>query len=192
MQGLETFLSQFGVPETLATNRLFQAAVVVVLSILAAKIADWVISRMITRWARNTVTDLDDRILEMLHRPLFLFVLLGGLALAADLLQLEGGLQKITFGVLGTIAVFTAFSLVMRVSRLALETLGQHGDRSRFFDERTLPLFRNLSNVMLLGVAAYFLFLVWGLDVTAWLASAGIIGIAVGFGAQDTVANFFA
>ena len=124
MQGLETFLSQFGVPETLATNRLFQAAVVVVLSILAAKIADWVISRMITRWARKTVTDLDDRILEMLHRPLFLFVLLGGLALAADLLQLEGGLQKITFGVLGTIAVFTAFSLVMRVSRLALETLG--------------------------------------------------------------------
>jgi small-conductance mechanosensitive channel len=192
MQGLETFLSQFGVPETLATNRLFQAAVVVVLSILAAKIADWVISRMITRWARKTVTDLDDRILEMLHRPLFLFVLLGGLALAADLLQLEGGLQKITFGVLGTIAVFTASSLVMRVSRLALEALGQRGDRSRFFDERTLPLFRNLSNVMLLGVAAYFLFLVWGLDVTAWLASAGIIGIAVGFGAQDTVANFFA
>jgi small-conductance mechanosensitive channel len=46
--------------------------------------------------------------------------------------------------------------------------------------------------VLLLGAGVYFLFLVWGLDVTAWLASAGIIGIAVGFGAKDTVANFFA
>jgi len=41
-------------------------------------------------------------------------------------------------------------------------------------------------------VKAYFLFLVWDLDVTGWLASAGIVGIAVGFGAKDTVANFFA
>ena len=192
MQSLERFLSQFGVFENLATDPLFQAVVLVVLSVVVAKIVDWVISRLITRWARKTTTELDDRIVEILHRPLFLLVLLGGLALAADLLALEGGMQNITFGALGTMAVFIGFSLAMRVSRLALETLSQHRDRFRFVDERTLPLFRNLSNVLLLGAVAYFLFLVWGLDVTGWLASAGIIGIAVGFGAKDTVANFFA
>jgi len=108
------------------------------------------------------------------------------------LLSLEGGMKRITFGALGTMAVFIGSGLAMRVSRLVLETLSQHRDRFRFADERTLPMFRNLSNLLLLGAAAYFLFLVWGLDVTAWLASAGIIGIAVGFGAKDTVANFFA
>ena len=192
MQSLERFLSQFGVFENLATDPLFQAVVLVVLSVVVAKIVDWVISRLITRWARKTTTELDDRIVEILHRPLFLLVLLGGLALAADLLALEGGMRNITFGALGTMAVFIGFSLAMRVSRLALETLSQHRDRFRFVDERTLPLFRNLSNVLLLGAVVYFLFLVWGLDVTGWLASAGIIGIAVGFGAKDTVANFFA
>ena len=192
MQGLERFLSQFGVFENLATDPRFQAVVLVVLSVVVAKVADWVISRLITRWARKTTTELDDRIVEMLHRPLFLFVLLGGLTLAADLLSLEGGMKRITFGALGTMAVFIGSGLAMRVSRLVLETLSQHRDRFRFSDERTLPMFRNLSNLLLLGAAAYFLFLVWGLDVTAWLASAGIIGIAVGFGAKDTVANFFA
>ena len=192
MQGLERFLSQFGVFENLATDPRFQAVVLVVLSVVVAKVADWVISRLITRWARKTTTELDDRIVEMLHRPLFLFVLLGGLTLAADLLSLEGGMKRITFGALGTMAVFIGSGLAMRVSRLVLETLGQNRDRFRFADERTLPMFRNLSNLLLLGAAAYFLFLVWGLDVTAWLASAGIIGIAVGFGAKDTVANFFA
>jgi small-conductance mechanosensitive channel len=42
------------------------------------------------------------------------------------------------------------------------------------------------------AMAVYFLFLAWNIDVTAWLASAGIIGLAVGFAAQDTLANLFA
>ncbi|HIC14480.1 MAG TPA: hypothetical protein EYO83_04990, partial [Gemmatimonadetes bacterium] len=123
MQGLERFLSQFGVFENLATDPRFQAVVLVVLSVVVAKVADWVISRLITRWARKTTTELDDRIVEMLHRPLFLFVLLGGLTLAADLLSLEGGMKRITFGALGTMAVFIGSGLAMRVSRLVLETL---------------------------------------------------------------------
>ena len=192
MQNLEKFLNQLGVFGDLAADLRFQAVVLVVLSIVVAKVADWVITGMITRWARNTTTDLDDRIVEMLHRPLFLFVLLGGLTLAADLLPLEGVIKTITFGALGTMAVIIGFGLFKRVSRLILESLSQHRNRFQFVDERTLPMFGNLSNVLLVGAGAYFLFLVWGLDVTAWLASAGIIGIAVGFGAKDTVANFFA
>ena len=77
MQNLESFLNQFGVFGGLAEDLRFQALVLVVLSVAVAKLADWVITGMITRWARNTTTDLDDRIVELLHRPLFLFVLLG-------------------------------------------------------------------------------------------------------------------
>ena len=101
-------------------------------------------------------------------------------------------MQRVAFGALGTSAVLIGFGLAIRVRRLALATLSHQPDRFRFIDEQTLPLFRNLCNVLLLGAGAYFLFLVWDLDVTGWLASAGIVGIAVGFGAKDTVANFFA
>ena len=72
MQNLESFLNQFGVFGGLAADLRFQALVLVVLSVVVAKMADWVITGMITRWARNTTTDLDDRIVELLHRPLFL------------------------------------------------------------------------------------------------------------------------
>jgi len=37
----------------------------------------------------------------------------------------------------------------------------------------------------------YYIFVSWNVDMTAWLASAGIIGIAVGFAAKDTLANLF-
>jgi small-conductance mechanosensitive channel len=33
--------------------------------------------------------------------------------------------------------------------------------------------------------------LAWNVDVTAWLASAGIVGIAIGFAAKDTLSNLF-
>ena len=37
----------------------------------------------------------------------------------------------------------------------------------------------------------YFIFRAWHIDMTAWLASAGIVGIAIGFAAKDTLANLF-
>ena len=193
MQAIEGFLSRFGaLYAAAAADPRLQAVVVAVLSILVARLTDWVVSRLLLRWARRTKSDFDDRLVEILHRPLFLFVLVGGLAFAASLLSLEGGLCTITYGVLGTMAVLVGLGLAMRVSHMALEVLSLHQDRFRYVDQRTLPLFRNVNNVLLVGVAAYFVFLVWSLDVTAWLASAGILGIAVGLGARDTVANFFA
>jgi small-conductance mechanosensitive channel len=35
------------------------------------------------------------------------------------------------------------------------------------------------------------MFRAWDVDMTAWLASAGVVGIAVGFAAKDTLANLF-
>jgi small-conductance mechanosensitive channel len=43
-----------------------------------------------------------------------------------------------------------------------------------------------------MAIAIYLLFNIWNIDMTAWLASAGIVGIAVGFAAKDTLAKLFA
>jgi small-conductance mechanosensitive channel len=57
------------------------------------------------------------------------------------------------------------------------------------FQPRTMPLFEMSVKLFLLGLFAYLFMNVWGINATAWLASAGIIGIAVGFAARDTLAN---
>jgi small-conductance mechanosensitive channel len=44
---------------------------------------------------------------------------------------------------------------------------------------------------MVVSGALYAMFLAWDIDLTAWLASAGVIGIAFGFAAKDTLANLF-
>ncbi len=169
-----------------------QAAAIAILSILIAKIADLIVSRLLLRWVRKTENDFVNRIVHIVHRPLFLYVLSGGLAAAANLLSLEGWTRTVSYGILGTIAVIAGLGLAIRVNGLTLEVLSQNQDRFRYPGQRTLPLFRNVNNVLLLGVAAYIIFPVWHLDVSAWLAAAGILGIALGLGARDSVANFFA
>ncbi|MDE0393864.1 MAG: mechanosensitive ion channel family protein [Gammaproteobacteria bacterium] len=192
MQAVADFLGRFAALGAVASDARFQALAVVLLSIGVARITDRLISGWILRWARQTETDLDDELVGILHRPIFVFVLLGGIAIAAGLLGLDGALRTITYGGLGSVGILVGLDFAIRLNRLVLETLSHHPSRFRFIDQRTLPLFRNVNNVLLVGGGAYFFFLIWNLDVSAWLASAGIVGIAVGFGARDTVANFFA
>ena len=45
--------------------------------------------------------------------------------------------------------------------------------------------------ILIVVLAVYVIFSAWKVDMTAWLASAGIVGIAVGFAAKDTLANLF-
>ena len=56
---------------------------------------------------------------------------------------------------------------------------------------QTRPLFQNLAYIVVLIIAVYLIFRSWNVDMTAWLASAGIAGIAIGFAAKDTLANLF-
>jgi small-conductance mechanosensitive channel len=72
-----------------------------------------------------------------------------------------------------------------------LNHLAERIDDYRWAQPRTLPLFVMILKIIVVAGAAYGILLAFEVDVTAWLASAGIMGIAVGFAAKDTLANLF-
>ena len=98
MQAVTDFLGRFAAVGAVASDPRFQALAIVLLSIGVARITDLLISGWILRWARQTETDLDDQLVEILHRPIFVFVLLAGIAIAAGLVGLDGVLRTITYG----------------------------------------------------------------------------------------------
>ena len=59
--------------------------VLVALGYVAAKLAEVLICRGMTRLTAKTETELDDRLIELLHRPVFQTVFLASLALANQL-----------------------------------------------------------------------------------------------------------
>jgi MscS family membrane protein len=76
-----------------------------------------------------------------------------------------------------------------RTSRFYLKNLSKHSRVGSFIQPKTLPLLENTSSVLIVLFVAYLIFVTWNIDMTAWLASAGIIGVAIGFAAKDTIAN---
>ena len=59
-----------------------RAIVVIGVSVPVAKIVDLLISRFLVRLSLRTNTALDDQLVQVLHRPVFLSVILVGLCIA--------------------------------------------------------------------------------------------------------------
>lgn len=167
------------------------AGLVFVLALLLARLIDGVMSRLVQRLARGTRSDLDDRLVAALHRPIFVSVLLAGVWGAALIVVEPPTLFGVIVSLVKTIAVVVWALAALRVCRAILEALPRLSGRVTWLDPRTLPLFDNLAKLLLVGAAIYLLLVAWDLDIGPWLASAGVLALAVGFAAKDTIANLF-
>ncbi|SVE20757.1 uncharacterized protein METZ01_LOCUS473611, partial [marine metagenome] len=52
-------------------NQAVQAVLCIIGSILAAKLADWIISRILSRLVDQTSSTIDNKIIQVLHRPIY-------------------------------------------------------------------------------------------------------------------------
>jgi small-conductance mechanosensitive channel len=168
-----------------------QAAIIALVFILLGKVADWILSSMAGRIARRSSTRLDDDVVALLHRPIFLSFVLLGLALATQHIHIGDMPEQITLSLLKTIAILIwynlFFGLITVLVREARKTAG-----SKLVQSGMLALLQNAARIALIALAIYFAFLAWDIEVTAWLASAGIVGLALGLAAKDTLSNVFA
>jgi MscS family membrane protein len=176
---------------TVAPNVYLQALVIAVLFVVLAKIADMVMGRVLRRLLQQTRFTLDDQILAICHRPIFVSIVLFGLGMAAGRLTLPPAVDFVTLAGLKTVAVCLWTLAAARLLRLLLALVSRDTSRLTLVQERTLPLFTNLLMILVTVVGIYFVFLAWRIDVSAWMASAGILGLAVSFAAKDTLANLF-
>ena len=168
-----------------------QAALLVLASLVGAKAVDLIVNRILAVWARRSATDVDDRFLALLHRPVFLSVLFFGLWLATARLGLPEIPELLVFRLLKSLALLVWLVFLMRTASLIVEVMGRFKDRSRLIDPRTISLAANLAKILVVGGGIYFFFLIWGIDVGALLVTGGVVGVAVGFAAKDSLANLF-
>ncbi len=185
---MDTLLSQ--VPEQLQHPAIL-ALIVAAASVILAKLVELLANRVLHRLAGRTETDLDDKLIDALHRPIFVSVLLIGVRMAVLILGPPDAVLRWTDSLVQTVAILMWAVAGLRIVTLVSASMGGAVRRSDWIDERTLPLFDNLARLLLLGAASYFLLLAWHLNISGWLASAGIAGLALGLAAQPTLSNVF-
>jgi MscS family membrane protein len=175
----------------IAPNPYVQAILIIVLFAVLAKIVDMFITRFVRRLMTKTLFTFDDQVLDIFHKPIFVSIMLFGLVLATDRLGFSTNVYFVTVSGLKTIAIIIWAMAIARFMKLIVKAVSQDHSRFALIQDRTLPLFNNLLVVLVVALALYSICLTWKIDMTAWMASAGILGLAVSFAAKDTLANLF-
>jgi small-conductance mechanosensitive channel len=166
-----------------------------VISILVAyvigKLLKMGISHSLTRLTSKTSSEADDHLVEFLTGPLVMTCVTLAMMMVVSVYKLPQAFQDAALSLLATLLLIAWIRAGLRTARTLLELLAENHHRFEIVQERTIPLFDMTIKMLLVGLGAYVFLLIWGINPTAWLASAGVIGIAVGFAAKDSLANLF-
>lgn len=170
---------------------ILQGSVFIFLTFIISSVLTWMIIKILKSITKRTSTYLDDRLVVIAKAPIYYSLMMLGFSNGIKLMKLSShvtDLLILSFQSFGAIIWMIFF---IRISKVILKQLAWVGDKSQLIQPQTLPLFENLTKVFIVIIALYAGFQIWNIDMTAWLASAGVVGIAVGFAAKDTLANLF-
>ena len=174
------------------SNKPLLALIYILSSIIIAYIVDKIFIASLKLLVKRSDTEIDDKILDFIHKPIYYSILFFGISIAISLLEISSkinfyltGVMKSIIIVFWAIALFKSFMIFIEWSSKKSRTIP-------FIQPKTIPLFENMGKIILFLFSIYFVMLSWNIDVTAWIASAGIISVVIGLAAKDTLGNLFA
>ncbi len=180
----------------LSTNlgAIFMALGMFLTFLFARRIFFRLFSRTLKRLAGRTKTDIDDRVLEALERPLeFTFVIIG-LYISGQVVSFSPALEAVFGQIIRSLIAFTIFWAIFRIldplSILLDRTITLFGSPS--MHETIKGFFVKVAKFVVVCLGAASVFQEWGFNVAALLGSLGLLGMAVALGAQDLIKNMFA
>jgi MscS family membrane protein len=170
---------------------LLEAAFIVSVFFILAYIIRRYVVKLIHRLASRSHTDVDDYIIDQLRSPLFTSIIWLGVIIATASTGLANGAWRYLTPTILSWLVLVWLKVALVLSGKIFTVMALSPKRFKKIDARTEPLFIIISKILLLLVGSYAFLIIWGINPVGLLASAGIVGIAVGFAAKDTLANLF-
>jgi small-conductance mechanosensitive channel len=170
----------------LTASPAVDAAIIVLASAVAALLVDLFVTRVVARLVSSTSSDVDDKLIAALHRPVFLTVFLLGTELAMRALELP----LIYFNIVETLLVLIWSVAVIRIAGVLFDNLPRIMQGGSSAGRHLGTLLKNVTVVVVLTMGAMGVLTIWDVSIAPLLASAGIVGAAVAFAAKDTIANF--
>lgn len=168
---------------------LIAAILVFLFFLLLRRFFTSVIVVTLQKFAQRTSTHYDEKIISALKGPLGFMFILVGIHLFFILIFKETEVIK---QILETLVVYTVFwailSIIEAMRGVVYEITGKFNkDLSKEMGNFILALIK----ILVAGIGLGAMLQVWGINVTALVASLGIGGLAFALAAKDTVANLF-
>lgn len=168
---------------------LIAATLVFFLFLLLRHIFTTIVTVSLQELAKKTSTYYDNKIISALKGPLSFAFIIIGLHLFFILIFKETETIK---NILNTLVVYTVFWAILSISEalrdLIYSATGKfNAELSKEIGNFVLAIWK----ILITGIGLGAMLQVWGINVTALVASLGIGGLAFALAAKDTAANLF-
>ncbi len=145
--------------------------------------------RTIKQFTKKTATDIDDKILKILKGPIKFSFIIAGFYFFAVILDINSIILYHIIKSLVTIAIFWILFGIVNVFDNFIYDFSKKFGRD---------LYKEIGNFLIKSIKAFVLVVGivailqdWGINVSAFIASLGIGGLAFALAAKDTAANLF-
>ncbi len=174
--------------ETLFQNEYFQFFLILIGSIIFVQIFNFVLKKYVKRIVKKTKSDIDDIILSIITKPLYILIIFIGLYLALKSLS---ALAPYTVWIDGTSFVITVLIVSFLVSKVISILISRWLKVQKRF-EKTPKLINKIIVAVIYLIAFLMILSYFKIEITPLVATLGIGGLAVGLALQNTLSNFFA
>ncbi|MBT7037299.1 mechanosensitive ion channel family protein [bacterium] len=161
--------------------------------VIVFKIFSSMVIARLKKASEKTETDIDDFFIGLVNNvkpPFYFFV---ALYAATQLLELNGLVGKIIFGLFLFTIVYQAITILQRVIDYGIQKiLMSSGEEDNQDKEGVVKLIGQIAKAVLWVVGALMIFSNFGIDVTSLIAGLGIGGIAIALALQNVLGDLFA
>ena len=152
-------------------------------------VGSYLLARLVQWWSRRRLGDSEElattsfgrAVFEEIHAPLAATIALFGIYLSLVVLDLADSSVVL---VVSTLFVLLWARASVRIGGRWIEYVNETGVEYEF-----APIFKNLWTITVVVGAGLLVVSIWNLELTPFLASAGLLGIVLGFAAQDAIGN---
>ena len=164
---------------------------IVGVSWIAARITLYIFTHWAPKFTKFTASDLDDRIIEAVRRPVYLLIILVGLYIAIARLPLPEKIKAVADGIVFVLGVAIVIYLALRVADAIIEWYATEiaAKTESTVDDQLIPLVEKVANIFILVMGLITVLKHFGYDVFSLLTALGVGSLAIGLAAKETLTN---
>jgi len=175
----------------ISASPYINAILFVVILIVFAKFIDILVDKVFRKFARFTKSDVDDLIIDAIHRPIYLTIILIGCTLVIAYLEASPEIIFYVNNTLYSIIAIIWTITTIKIGNIIIGNVLYKASDVTGLRKDIIPLIENVFKIGLIGGTLMIVLSIWKINVTPLLASAGIVGVAIAIAAKDTLSNFF-
>jgi len=144
------------------------------------------------KFVQRSNTKVDDEILYLAQRPIAIGMIILGFNVAFSFLHFSESFTTLVSHVISTLTIVLIAWFLFRVVKL-FET-SDDLISSRFKTDNGITLAKLMLSIIktiILIIAGMNILSTWGINITGFVASLGLVGMAFALAAKDTASNFF-